>query len=355
MDAIDAASAFIGKAFGNTGNMQNSTMPSETHTITGTATTDSSDGIVRVDFNGYTISDDDEQSLEIPTTVDVHEGDIVQVTLVGGTGKSPIVTGVVGGGDRLSGNVQEAVQTAQDAAEAVAEVADVTHYFWHDNDGAHVTTEPDDATTGHNTLIDSNGMYVRDGTTNLAQFTNPTVIGEVDSGKPNVLIGTDGADTGVFIRNGTSPKLIMWQESGTGGGYIQSGDGGYLGIYDGCLYFTPFGQSRFTIMDTNKQSGFTIGGYHIYIGSIVQTVQARSYHRVWTNAQFKSTFHVKTESAVGVCYVQFANGDAAAQPKQLNASYKDSSGWFMGVDGTLGAGAFRINYLVVVPDSESTV
>lgn len=353
MDAIDAARAFIGSSFGETHQMQDSTKPSETHTITGLATSDSSDGLVRVDLMGYTVSEDGEQSLELPTTVDVVEGDTVQVTLVGGTGKSPIVTGVVGGGDRLSNNVQDAVQTAQDAAEAVAEVADVTHYFWHDNDGAHVTTEPDDATTGHNTLIDSNGMYVRDGTTNLAQFTNPTIIGETATGKMNIRIGDiPNWSNGLGIFKGSGMALMMYGDNSSG--TIYSALGCYLNFTDGLNVTVPQ-KTPFTILDANRQSGFTIGGYHIYAGTMVQTVQARSYHRVWTNAQFRSTFHVKSDSAVGSCYVQFANGDAAAQPKQLNASYKDTSGWFMGVDGTLGAGAFRINYLVVVLDSDSTV
>lgn len=353
MDPIDAATAFLGSYDKDRGSMQNSTVQSETHTITGTATSDSADGLVMVDLEGYTISEDDQQSLELPTTVDVHEGDTVQVTLVGGVAKSPIVTGVVGGGDRLSGNVQEAVQTAQDAAEAVAEVADVTHHFWHDDDGAHVTTEPDDATTGPNTLIDSNAMYVRDGTTNLAQFTDPTIVGETSTGKMNIRIGNiPNWDNGIAIFKGNSMALMMYGDNSSG--TIYSALGCYLNFTNGLSCVVP-GKSSFNILDSNRQSGFTIGGYHVYIGSIVQQVQARSYHRVWTNAQFKSTFNVKTESAVGVCYVQFANGDAAAQPKQLNASYKDSSGWFMGVDGTLGAGPFRINYLVVVPDSESTV
>lgn len=351
MDSIEAASAFLG--MGGRSGMHDSTMPSETHTITGTATSDSADGTVRVDLEGYTVSADGEQSLELPTTVDVKEGDVVQVTLVGGTGKSPIVTGVVGGGDRLSNNVQDAVQTAQDAADAVAEVADVKKYFFHDDDGAHVTTEPDDATTGPNTLIDSGGFYVRDGTTVKAQFTDPVIVGETGSGKANIRIGNiPNWSNGLGLFNGSSIDMML--AGNNGGGLINSSQGAYIILSDG-VGVNTYGGTPFNVLDVNRQSGFTIGGYHIYVGTIVQTVQARSYHRVWTNAVFKSTFHVKTESAVGVCYVQFANGDAAVQPKQLNASYKDSSGWFMGVDGTLGAGAFRINYLVVVPDSESTV
>lgn len=235
MDAIDAASAFVSAASGGSG-MQDSTMPSETHTITGLATSDSEDGLVRVDLMGYTVSADGEQSLELPTTVDVKEGDVVQVTLVGGTGKSPIVTGVVGGGDRLSNNVQDAVQTAQDAADAVAEVADVTHYFWHDDDGAHVATEPDDATTGHNTLIDSNGMYIRDGMDNLARFGASGVqVGKDDDA--NVNMSSSGITmtvpwwvydyrTGQWTNNGVQRAMSISYNDEDGSAVVESPESG---------------------------------------------------------------------------------------------------------------------------------
>lgn len=178
MDSIDAAAAFLGGYDKDRGSMQNSTVQSETHTITGTATSDSADGLVMVDLEGYTISEDDEQSLELPTTVDVHEGDTVQVTLVGGVAKSPIVTGVVGGGDRLSGNVTEALDAAQ-AAELI--VRALNYYFFHDDAGAHVTTEPNNPNVGPNALLDALALYFRDGLDVYAKFgRNGSQIGKDD-------------------------------------------------------------------------------------------------------------------------------------------------------------------------------
>lgn len=167
MDIIDASTAFLGGLDKDKGSMRDSTVPSETHTITGTATSDSADGLVMVDLEGYTISEDNQQSLELPTTVDVHEGDTVQVTLVGGVGKSPIVTGVVGGGDRLSTNVTEALDAAQ-AAELV--VRALNYYFFHDEYGAHVTTEPNNPNAGPNALLDALALHFRDGLDVYAKF-----------------------------------------------------------------------------------------------------------------------------------------------------------------------------------------
>ena len=55
-------------------------------------------------------------------------------------------------------------------------IQDGLNYFWVDSSGAHVTQVPKDqflaSPQGGNTLIDSNGLQVRDGTTTLASFAN---------------------------------------------------------------------------------------------------------------------------------------------------------------------------------------
>lgn len=57
----------------------------------------------------------------------------------------------------------------------LSQVSDVTQHFWYDNDGAHVAEVDQDTFTqnpqGANTLIDSNGLSMRDGTTTLASFS----------------------------------------------------------------------------------------------------------------------------------------------------------------------------------------
>lgn len=62
----------------------------------------------------------------------------------------------------------EAVEVAEQAAKSAAATR---QYFWHDEDGAHVSTVENDATTGSNTLIDSSGMSIRDGTDEVASFS----------------------------------------------------------------------------------------------------------------------------------------------------------------------------------------
>lgn len=95
-------------------------------TIVGVATSDSSDGSVRVDLGGESVTQDDVQEVEVPTTVEVREGDQVRVTLDGvpGSGRRPTVTGVVGGGDRTRTDVDNAVSDASQAVDTAGKAAD---------------------------------------------------------------------------------------------------------------------------------------------------------------------------------------------------------------------------------------
>lgn len=95
-------------------------------TIVGVATSDSSDGSVRVDLGGESVTQDDVQEVEVPTTVEVREGDQVRVTLDGvpGSGRRPTVTGVVGGGDRTRIDVDNAVSDASQAVDTAGKASE---------------------------------------------------------------------------------------------------------------------------------------------------------------------------------------------------------------------------------------
>lgn len=159
-----------------------------THTYVGTATSDSQDGHVMVELSGdvtnpepieidgETYYSDADTSVELPTTTSVQEGDEVLVSVYGGTPlRSPVVTGVVGSGDRIAGMAQDAYDLA-DSVEGIAQqaldVANATgQHFWSDTDGAHVTelerSDWETQQTGANSLWNSLGMLFRDGLNSL--------------------------------------------------------------------------------------------------------------------------------------------------------------------------------------------
>ena len=88
-----------------------------TSTLYGTAATDSSGGSVSVRMGADTLRADGQAgtSVPVPTTTDVRAGETVIVTVVDG---HPVVTGVVGGGDRLRTDVGAAASAASSAQES---------------------------------------------------------------------------------------------------------------------------------------------------------------------------------------------------------------------------------------------
>jgi len=152
MDSLERASALL-----NIKRMEksNTSNPTQTTTISGTAASDSAEGKVTVNLGGDSVTYDDVQEIEVNTSINVKKGDKVRITLVGadGTAKDPLVTDVVGGGDRQ----QE-------------EINKTKNYFFHDDYGAHVATTEGDATTGANSLLTSTELQIRDGETVLASY-----------------------------------------------------------------------------------------------------------------------------------------------------------------------------------------
>ena len=191
-----------------------------THTYIGTATSDSTNGLVQVSLDGYeTLAEDTGQTetaggIMVPCSPNVKKGDSVVVTAVGGgVMKAPMVVSASGSGDRQQGQIGTANATAnaarttanaanstanaasttansaastassaastansaataaaaaQTAANAAVTTANATaQHFWHDNNGVHVSSVAGSADGTMNTLWNSLGMLFRKGANNL--------------------------------------------------------------------------------------------------------------------------------------------------------------------------------------------
>ena len=133
MDSIEAAGYIMNLGV----NTKTATNSSNVMLLTGVATSDSANGVVSVNLGGFTIEndileEDDDHSVEIDTTVDVREGDVVQVQAIGadGSSKGLLVIGVVGGGDRTTSDISEVSNKADNAMENVDALAmDVDQRF----------------------------------------------------------------------------------------------------------------------------------------------------------------------------------------------------------------------------------
>lgn len=110
-----------------------------TYTLTGTATSDSSDGSVRVvltDDVTRAAWDDDDTSVELPTNGYVRKGQRVYVTCFGGSMQEMVVSGVVGEGDELRADVDSAASAAATAWEYADSANDAAVNAWDHADSA---------------------------------------------------------------------------------------------------------------------------------------------------------------------------------------------------------------------------
>ena len=115
-----------------------------------------------------------------------HVGDVVLVNVL--DNGYAVVTGCVGGDTDAGDALDLATEASGDATTALNVAEGVNDHFWYDNTGAHVTEDTqedyqqDPSNAGGNTLITSQGMAIRKGTTELASFSgnNGIIIGKTD-------------------------------------------------------------------------------------------------------------------------------------------------------------------------------
>mgnify|MGYP000730404442 CR=1 FL=1 len=155
MDNIEKAAVLLGKYAKP---KQGAAHSANVTTITGVAVGDSADGIVAVDLGGMTISDEEMQAVELPTTCAVREGDIVQIQVSGadGTAKNLLVTGVIGGGDEQKKEIEMAKGSA---AAAEAAVDNLKTLVRETDQGIEVgKVDENGAYVGAHVLIDADGF-----------------------------------------------------------------------------------------------------------------------------------------------------------------------------------------------------
>ena len=182
------------------------TPPSESVTrISGTATADSTDGTV---------------------TVELEDGDVIEVGTIGSVSQGQTVTIHVQRGEAQVIAAEGWGDSMQEAVDEAAAVAEATNqHFWNDASGAHVTevTQDEWAVTpsGPNVLVNSAGMLLRKALNYLASFT-PSAVTFYDGngntasnvtatfGEDGIILGEDGQ---VVISPLAGSRTIVEKES----------------------------------------------------------------------------------------------------------------------------------------------
>lgn len=201
-----------------------------TGTIHGRALTDSADGSVVVEITGDVTNPDPveidgevyygdaDTGIEIPTSENVKAGDEVLVSVYGeGTMRSPAVTSAIGSGDRVAAKADEA-WTKADSVEGIAQqaldIAEATgQYFWHDDAGAHVSTEALDPEGDQNVLLNAVGMVFRAAANNiLALVTGQTPGMAIYDGLGNAADNIIASFTGSGQRIGRADEAHLFAD-----------------------------------------------------------------------------------------------------------------------------------------------
>lgn len=144
--------------------------PGTATVLYGTAAGDSAGGRVSVLLNGVTYaSDNDSPAVDMPTTTDVRAGDAVIVTVSDG---HPVVTGVVGSGDRTRADVEAAAQSASLAHDEVKKTQADIDAFKASADATYSTkTEVDEKTKAVTESIEATYLKKDDASTAYATKT----------------------------------------------------------------------------------------------------------------------------------------------------------------------------------------
>ena len=114
--------------------------------------------------------------------------------------------------EKVATSAKQTAASAQEVAETGKAIAEATNqYFWHDDNGAHVTTVPQetdpDGTTGFNSLWNSLGLLLRNGANILSQFAQDAVSFYDGEGNEAENVTASFGKTGAFIGGIGSNRL----------------------------------------------------------------------------------------------------------------------------------------------------
>lgn len=250
--------------------------PTNVSRVSGTAVSDSSDGTVLVRLDAQVFSGDGSQYVELPTSDNVREGDSLYVDLVGsdGKGKTMMISGAPGSGDRQQEEIDEAATTA---TKYITDISD---------DGIWVTPEGAEPEGGE-AVSTTSGWHIsgaielfRAGVSMFRAWVDGTVakvrIGSEDSG--HLVLDSDGISI-----NDPSYEVASIKRR-TGGAAIGLGNAMASSGKDASVYaYSEDGIAHVGMSAMNAQSGYgtthpmvearaSLGIAQVYLGGKSLTV-----------------------------------------------------------------------------------
>ena len=229
--------------------------------------------VTRIDADGtvWVTTGDGMESPASTCAAGVEVGDVVSVSWSGAQ------MGVVGNasdpsaGSRVFNAVRHVAETARELARDAQVIAEATNqHFWHDSNGAHVSTEKDNPTGTQNTIWNSLGMLFRAGTNNLLAIVTGTDPGmDVYDGQGNEDENVIASYRGEGTRIGRSDEVHV--EVTDSAMTVYDGDGYPMASYGTSTVFSSnrdwtVGSAQAFVHYDHVQNRLQIGGTGVTIG-----------------------------------------------------------------------------------------
>lgn len=218
----------------------------------GTATADSANGFVTIimdnavaDGSAYDPAD---YEFTVACDAPISNGDRVAYIVIDGVGKA-ISLGTVAD---MAEQAASDASTAETNAATALSIANATgQYFFHDSNGAHVTTTANSPNVGRNVILNTNGLLFRNAATNLAFFTPTSIALGMNSSTPTSSSTTGSVSITLLNLISLATKYISVSVNGAShmavGLDISGGDTQVenlvcsgLGLFDGTVLASDF-------------------------------------------------------------------------------------------------------------------
>lgn len=341
--------------------------PGHTTTVTGRATSDSEDGFVDVDVDGAALGED--SSATMRTTVAVKSGQNVLVTVIN---HEPIVTGVIGGGDEMAGEVTDQGIKLEHLGDDVYLIGNsvvqtrtlIANYLQYDEEGLHVGNLAGGGELGANVLIAPDGVDIRYGDVQLSTWAANRIVLGANLNTGSIVIETgagdwlgDGSTMESTVIGAYGPMVLTsW---GSGGSFVTVH---YDGInINNIIKFGTSSPSSFygVIIDPGstrerkisyEQLGQVWSGPYVRTWSTVQTVGNSSAFWVYDSASHVTSHQRRALDLNKGDMLIAMNGDPSAQNLTILGCQLYSNGnAYIRTSSACIAGEMRINWTLIQP------
>ena len=252
----------------------------------------------------------------VKLTIDAKVGDVVQVRVSDGSAF------LVGNSTAPPTDDTKAKAAEAAADRAINSIKNQQNYFWHDDEGAHISGAKGSARAGHNTLIDKNGIKLRSGQKVISSFTTEAI--DIGSETEDPVTG-DYTYTNPYLAILNTLKLIVTAPLMTSSITDDSGIFSIESTDDAGIHFS-MGDVNLTGSDLKWNGVSILGLLALLGGAIISTYkQVISSSTTISAASATSTITVACDAISGYTPILATPRNAGSNVAHFRTLYLDGT------------------------------